>query len=86
MKFNEATGTFKCDFCEKTFDATRIKLTEPVENFKFATPVRRFVYVDKDGIVTYGSEQPTVDMGDKILICPHCDAQHMFGMHQVNGG
>lgn len=86
MKFNEASGTFKCDFCEKTFDATRIKLTEPAENFKFVTPIRRFVYVDKDGVATCGSEQPTIAMGDKILTCPHCDKQHMFGMDQVNGG
>jgi len=85
MKFSEAFGTYKCDFSEKTFDARKIKLTTPAENFKFITPMRRFVYVDKDGITTCGSEQPTVVMGDKILTCPHCDKQHMFGMDQVTG-
>jgi hypothetical protein len=86
MKFEDAVGTFNCDFCYKTFDASKIKLTEPTENFKFVTPMRKFVYVDKAGIVTCGSKQPTVAMGDKILTCPYCDTQHMFGMTEVNGG
>jgi hypothetical protein len=83
MKFKDATGSYKCDFCEEVFDASKIKLSKPAENFKFITPIRKFVYIDKDGIATCGSEQPTVEKGDQILTCPKCDSHHIFGMDQV---
>lgn len=86
MKFEDAIGSYKCDFCYKTFDASKIKLTKPAENFKLVTPVRQFVYVDKDGLAMCGSEQPTVEKGDQILTCPECDTPHIFGMDQVSGG
>jgi len=42
-----------------------------------------FVYMNKEGKITGGSEQPTKENGDKLLGCPLCDFVHLFGFNKL---
>jgi len=74
---------YKCDSCKKVFPLSEIKFVEAADNITILTPPMPFVFLDKDGIITGGSQQPSKKNGDKILACPHCDKIHLFGMDKV---
>lgn len=74
---------FKCDHCNELFKASEIVLTDPADNFKILTPGMCFLYIDKNGIITGGNEQPSKEKGDKLLTCPKCNMAHLFGLSLV---
>lgn len=75
--------TYKCDNCKKTFKAEDIEFRDPATNIDIITPPAPFVYVDKIGVVTGGGKQPSKQLGDKVLCCPHCHQVHLFGLDMV---
>jgi len=74
---------YKCDSCKKVFKVSEIKFVEPSDNISILTPPMPFVFLDKDGLITGGSQQASKEKGDKILACPHCNQTHLFGMDQA---
>lgn len=85
MKYTEIENSFKCDDCNKTFKGKEVHLVDPVTNIDIITPPSSFMYVDKDDKIMGGGAQPSLDKGDKLLCCPHCDQIHLFGFTQVEG-
>ena len=84
--FEEVKATnfmFRCDKCKKEFNASEVVLVEAVDNIKILTPLMSFLYINKDGVVTGGGEQPSKEKGDKLLACPYCNAAHIFGFNKV---
>lgn len=75
----EKGSLYKCDHCNCNFEVERIELTDPIDDFQLLTPFMAFRYVDKDGNVTGGQEQPSKKKGDKLLTCPICGTPHLFG-------
>lgn len=80
IKENEANGQYwKCDECKKKITNNEIKLVDPIDNFKFLTPIARFTFVDKNGALISGSAQASKQEGDKVLACPYCNTIHLYG-------
>lgn len=78
-KLQNEDKEYLCDNCEKSFKAREMKLLDPSSNVKIAIAPSPFIYVDKDGKIMGGREQPSKEKGDKVAACPHCDFVHLFG-------
>jgi len=79
--FEEAKNSndvFLCDRCKEKIRAQDIVLQDPADNLHLA-PMTPFLYINKEGMITGGSEQPSKEKGDKLLACPHCRTAHLFG-------
>ena len=86
VTFNEAKKTdarFECDHCHITIEAKDVELADPAENIHILTPPLPFCYVDKDGEIIGGQEQPSKAKGDKLLTCPYCKTPHIFGLERI---
>ena len=82
MKFEELKDTDKyvCDSCKGVFNPSKIKFSDPIDNITMTPGMMiSFLYVDKDGKIMGGREQPTKEKGDKLFTCPLCDFVHLFG-------
>lgn len=79
-EIQEKNETFRCDCCGKEIKASKVILVEATDNVKIYTPIYSFLYVDKDGKIMGGMEQPSGEKGDKLFACPHCNEPHLFGM------
>ena len=80
-KFDEVGHfKFKCDKCKEEFSGSEVKLVEASDNIKILTPPSPFRYIDKDGFIKGGTEQPSKEKGDRVLACPRCKQIHLFGM------
>ena len=75
--------TYKCDNCGKTFKAVEVKLEKAKDNLKILTPGLGFRYVDKNGNIMGGSEQPSGEHGDQVFVSPCCNTTHLFGFDRV---
>lgn len=86
MKYEklEDTDKYVCDHCKGVFSQSKIKLSDPVDNITMF-PGTSFRYVNKDGRIMNGPEQPTKENGDKLLTCPLCDFIHLFGFDRFGG-
>ena len=74
---------YKCDVCKEKFKVGDILYQDPIENFEILTPLRPFVFVDKNGIITGGSKMASKEAGDKVLCCPYCKEVHLFGFDKA---
>lgn len=79
-EIQEKNETFRCDCCKKEIKANEIKLIEAADNVTIHMPICSFLYVDKDGKIMGGGEQPSRKKGDKLFACPYCNEPHLFGM------
>lgn len=75
----QSGNIYVCDECEKDIPASDVITCEPSENINILTPMMRFVFIDKNGMVIGGASQPSKKLGDKVLVCPHCKSPHLFG-------
>jgi len=75
----EQDQTFQCDSCKKIFKARDVVFEDAIDNIKILTPLRPFLYLDKNNKIMGGSEQPSKEKGDKVLCCPHCKQVHLYG-------
>ena len=80
-KVKEKNQIFVCDECKKDIPSKDIITTEAIDNIKILTPPMPFIFIDKDGIITGGNKMARKDLGDKLLTCPHCKTQHLFGFN-----
>lgn len=78
-----ANRKLRCDECKEKFGANEVVLVEAADNITILTPMIPFVYIDKDGVVKGGNEQPSKEKGDKLLTCPRCGTIHIFGFHNA---
>jgi len=85
MKLKELKDTdmYICDTCKGVFRPSEIKLSDPVDNITMVPVMLTFVYMNKEGKITGGIEQPTKENGDKLLGCPLCDSVHLFGFNKL---
>jgi len=73
-------ATYVCDGCKKPIHSRDLVLSTPMDNLVFLyPPTELFVYINKEGILMQGQEQPKSTDGKKILACPYCKKQHIFG-------
>jgi len=70
---------YVCDACKSNVRLEDVILTEATGSIRIFAPGSMFVYVNKDGDIVGGSQQPSEQKGDQVLTCPYCDAQHPFG-------
>jgi hypothetical protein len=80
---SKKTKLISVTIVKKTFKAEDIEFRDPATNINIITPPAPFVYVDKIGVVTGGGKQPSKQLGDKVLCCPHCHHVHLFGLDMV---
>ncbi len=87
MKFEEVEDTVKyvCDSCKGVFNPSEVKLSDPVDNITMSPLLISFRYVDINGKIMGGQEQPTKEKGDKLLTCPLCEYIHLFGFDRFEG-
>ncbi len=86
-KFREVQKTddkpFKCDHCKDTFLLKDVKLSDPADNISILTPGMCFLYVDKEGNIVGGGDQPNKKRGDRLFACPLCAGIHLFGFNRA---
>jgi len=76
-KAKKTNTMLKCDNCERKFKEKDAILSDVRTNVRFLTPLSPFVYIDTKGHLISSSTQPS--NGDKVVTCPLCNAQHLFG-------
>jgi len=75
----EQNQIFTCDSCKKDFSGSEVILVEAADNIEILTPLMPFIFVDKNGTITGGRKMANKTIGDKLLACPHCKQDHLFG-------
>jgi hypothetical protein len=78
---------YACDICCESFYLTEVILTDPHDRITTILPDGKseYLFINKKGIPVGGYKPPLSENGDKVLTCPKCKAQHLFGFQFAAG-